>query len=182
LAIHSNIVYAGGDFTNVGGQPRNRLAAIAAAAPGNLTAWNPDADSTVNALAIGNNSTVYAGGVFTTIGGQPRSRIAALDIAVPGAPTGWAPGANGPINSLAVGVDGTVYVGGNYTLIGGQARTRLAALNPDTGVPTAWNPAPIQAVLTITASSYAVYLGGNFSIIDAVRVGYFAMSLTELTL
>jgi hypothetical protein len=51
LALSGNTVYAGGIFTSVGGQPRNRLAALDAST-GGATGWNPNP----------NGSTVEAGG------------------------------------------------------------------------------------------------------------------------
>lgn len=52
--------YIGGDFTQVGTLPRNRLAHILS--DGTVdTAWNPDANGTVWALAV-SGSTVYVGG------------------------------------------------------------------------------------------------------------------------
>ena len=71
LAVSGSTVYAGGDFTSIGGQTRNRIAALDAAT-GLATAWDPDADNRVLALAV-SGSTVYAGGQFTRIGGKPRN-------------------------------------------------------------------------------------------------------------
>jgi hypothetical protein len=69
--------YIGGEFTTVGGYPRNRLAHLKA--DGELDfRWDPSASGGVRALAM-DGSTVYAGGFFTTIGGQARNYIAALD-------------------------------------------------------------------------------------------------------
>jgi len=45
-------VYAGGSFTAIGGQPRNRLAALDAAT-GTATAWDPNVDDSVYGLATG---------------------------------------------------------------------------------------------------------------------------------
>jgi hypothetical protein len=72
------MVYAGGDFdgaSSIGGQARNRIAALDAA--GNAMDWNPNASDTVYALAV-SGSTVYAGGQFTQIGGQARPYFAAF--------------------------------------------------------------------------------------------------------
>jgi hypothetical protein len=60
----------------VGGETRNRLAALEAST-GNLTSWNPNASGTVNALVV-SGSTVYAGGSFTAAGGPVRGRLATL--------------------------------------------------------------------------------------------------------
>ena len=70
-------VYAGGQFISIGGQTHNRIAALDAGT-GAATAWDPNANNTVYALAV-NGVTVYAGGYFTSIGGQARNSIAALD-------------------------------------------------------------------------------------------------------
>ncbi|HUW60113.1 MAG TPA: hypothetical protein VMZ06_03825, partial [Candidatus Bathyarchaeia archaeon] len=73
LAISDTTIYAAGPFTSMGGQPRNRIAAIDAAT-GQVTDWNPGADKSVEALAVSDDgATVYAGGNFTNVGGQPRN-------------------------------------------------------------------------------------------------------------
>ena len=64
-AVSGNTVYVGGIFTSIGGQPRNRIAAIDATT-GLATAWNPNADSWEQSLAV-SGGIVYAGGAFTNI-------------------------------------------------------------------------------------------------------------------
>jgi len=71
--------YIGGLFTSIGGQPRNRIAALDAA-DGTATTFDPNADRTVEALAV-SGDTVYAAGRFSLIGGLPRNNLAALDVA-----------------------------------------------------------------------------------------------------
>ncbi len=72
--MSGNTIYAGGEFTQIGGQGRSRIAALNATS-GLPTAWNPNASwdpnalSAVWALAVSGN-VVYAGGRFTQIGGQ----------------------------------------------------------------------------------------------------------------
>ena len=70
-------VYVGGAYTGIGGQTRNYIAAVAAS-NGAVSAWNPNANSSVLALAR-SGTTIYAGGAFTTIGGTSRNNLAALD-------------------------------------------------------------------------------------------------------
>jgi hypothetical protein len=53
IVASGSLVYVGGAFTTIGGQPRNRLAAIGG--DGSLSAWNPDANNTVYALALNPN-------------------------------------------------------------------------------------------------------------------------------
>jgi hypothetical protein len=54
---------------------RNRAAAVWT--DGTLAAWNPNVNSTVNALAV-SGSTVYLGGSFTTVGGNPQGNFATV--------------------------------------------------------------------------------------------------------
>ena len=91
-----------------------------------MTAWNPNPNGAVHALAV-SGSTVYAGGGFTSIGGQRRHGLAALDTQT-GTATPWNPNADNDVNALAVS-GSTVYAGGYFTSIGGQVRPNLAALD-----------------------------------------------------
>jgi hypothetical protein len=104
--MSGSTVYAGGEFTTIGGTARNYLAAIGT--DDTLGSWNPNANGTVYALAV-SGSTVYAGGNFTTILGNARNRLAAID--VNGTLGSWNPDANNYVNTLAVS-GSTVYAGG----------------------------------------------------------------------
>ncbi len=158
-------VYAGGDFTNMGSQTRNNIAALNATAD-SVTAWNPNADGPVNILAV-SGTTVYAAGAFTNIGGQVRNRLAALD-AVVGSATAWNPDPDESVDTLAVSPDGqTLYAGGRFTMIGGQNRNYIAALSTSGGIPSAWNPESDNAVnaLVLSPDGSLVYVGGDFTVI-----------------
>jgi hypothetical protein len=80
VAANGSTVYVGGHFNVVGGQQRNRIAAVDAMT-GATIAWAPNASGnpypTVFALAV-SGSKVYAGGQFASIGGQPQSYFAAI--------------------------------------------------------------------------------------------------------
>jgi hypothetical protein len=159
-------MYAGGEFTSIGGQPRNRIAALDPAS-GSATGWNPNANGVVSALAP-NGPTLLAGGGFTNVGGQPRSCIAAINVAN-GAATSWNPGADNGVLALAVHGN-TVYTGGYFMNIGGQTRLRIAALDAVTGAATAWNPSAsgvdlIPVVDALALGVGTVYAGGSFGFI-----------------
>ena len=183
LAISGSTAYAGGAFTKIGTEPRERLAAICATAKcegevaaGKATAWNPKANGVVETLAI-SGTTVYAGGTFTEVGGSSRERLAAIcatakcegEVAA-GKATAWNPKANGVVETLAISGT-TVYAGGAFTEVGGSSRERLAAIcatakcegEVAAGKATAWNPNPNGSVAALTISGSTLYAGGGFT-------------------
>ena len=168
------VIYAGGQFTSVGGQTRNRIAAIDAA--GAVTAWDPNANNfEVSALEV-SGSSVVAAGDFTSIGGAPRSYIASLDTS-----TGlsqWGLAANNYVRAVSL-LGTSVYAGGDFTSIGGLARTRLGKLDLATGAADAtWNPGAsgtaFPAVGSLLATSSVVYAGGRFTTIGGATRSAFA--------
>jgi hypothetical protein len=172
IAYSGSTIYIGGDFTTVGGETRNRIAAIDAST-GAVTSWNPGADDAVTTLAV-SGSTVYAGGHFTTIGGQARNYIAALDAST-GTATTWNPDASLPVRALAVS-GSTVYVIGDFSSIGGQTRNRIAALDSTSpGNATTWDPdAGTGYLFALAVSGSTVYVGGNFTTIGEASRNYIA--------
>jgi hypothetical protein len=159
-----NTLYLGGDFTSIGGQVRNRLAAMDIST-GQLTTWDPNADAIVYAMAL-NGSTLYAGGNFSTVGGQIRNRIAAFNT-TDGAVTNWNPNVTGgSVRAIAVG-GSTVYIGGDFSNAGGQARNRIAALDATVNTNNAiisWNPGVSELVRALAISGSTLYVGGDFNV------------------
>ena len=75
LASHG-LVFAGGNFTTVDGQPRYDIAAIDPVT-GHAVPWDTGATGAVYALAA-DDSSLYVGGAFTWIGAKARNRLAHL--------------------------------------------------------------------------------------------------------
>jgi hypothetical protein len=166
--------YIGGDFTQIGPYTRNRLAHILG--NGEISPWNPSANSVVRALAV-SGATVYVGGQFTTIGGATRNRLAA--IGTDGSLQSWNPDADSTVYALAVS-GSTVYAGGSFTCFGNcpsgtenstkWTRNCLAAIGTD-GTIQPWNPdvgGIFPTVNALAVSGSTVYAGGDFTSIGGI--------------
>ena len=162
LAVRGNTVYAGGTFTNVGGQARTYLAALDGTT-GQATAWNPSPNADVFGLAVG-DSTIFVAGDFIAVGSQLRGRVAEVSLAS-GLATAFNPNPNGVAHALLVS-GSTLYLGGDFTHIGGAYRSLVAALDPATGLATSWNPAISSAsdpdVRALALAGSTLYVGGYF--------------------
>ncbi|MBK8164279.1 MAG: chitobiase/beta-hexosaminidase C-terminal domain-containing protein [Gammaproteobacteria bacterium] len=129
----SDVLYAGGDFTSVGGAPQVGVVALDPAADAAL-AWNPRLDGGVRALSRSFDRTLlYMGGEFTTAAGVARNRLAALSVADATVDADWIVAADATVHTFAAvsgatAGDHTLYAGGAFTTIDGGARQGLAAL------------------------------------------------------
>ncbi len=159
----TNAIYAGGDFTDIGGTTRNHVAEIDTS--GNGTGWNPSANKIVRALGL-SGSSVFAGGDFTSVGAQTRNNIAELDSS--GQLTSCNPNADNELLTVAVAPDGnTVYLGGSFTQVGGQSRNAIAAIDSSCQL-TAWDPNASGNVQVLAVSGNTVYAGGNFNGVNSI--------------
>ena len=112
-------MYVGGSFTSIGGQTRNRIAAINIS-DGLATSWNPNASGgEVDTIVLSpEEKTAYIVGQFTNIGGQARNRVAALALNTGQAST-WDPNANDSIKTISLTSNGaTLYFGGLFQTLG----------------------------------------------------------------
>jgi hypothetical protein len=72
-----------------------------------LDGFDPNANNSVNSVAVQADGKILAGGAFTSIGGQTRNFIARLDPTT-GLADSFDPNANGPVESNAVQPDGAL--------------------------------------------------------------------------
>ncbi len=169
LALGSNSICLGGDFTSFGGVLRKNAAAFDLAT-GAATDWDPKADGSVNVLVVESNA-VYAGGTFTTVGGQNRNCLAALD-AETGLVLDWNPvviGKTPKVSALAFSSD-AVFVGGVFTNVGSAKRSGLAKISRSTGSAIDWDLAPegvtsstAPAINSLLLSGDRLYVAGDFA-------------------
>jgi len=164
LAVSGGTLYAGGGFTNAGGNAANYIAQW------NGSSWTPlgsGMNDEVNALAV-TGGRLYAGGLFTMVGTTAAKHIAQWD------GNSWAPlgpGLNGEVRTLAVS-GGTLYVGGVFTTAGTKAVTYIAQWDGNT-----WSPlgrGMNGAVYALAVSNGTLYAGGAFTTADGNSVNAIA--------
>lgn len=193
-------VVIGGDFLNVDGTARSRIARLTTAGALDTT-FNPGtgANGVVNAVLIV-SSSIYIGGDFTQVNGTARVRLARLGS------TGTldsffmsgASGANAAVYALAYSnsfyVSSYLYVGGAFTTFNGAARNRMAAVSTSSGsLESSFNSTggPDGTVFAmafnplISSSTAQLFVGGDFTNIGASarsRVAVFSFSSFTATL
>ena len=152
-------IYIGGDFTQVNGQNKYRLAAVDATT-GALRNFTPGMEARVRALAV-NGTTLYVGGIFSAAANQPRTRLAAFNTTTSQL-LPWAPTADAEVSTLAVHPGSNkVFVGGKFGTVNGQVYRGVGALDGTTG---AVLPFPLNTVARNSGTSagyYGLKVAGN---------------------
>lgn len=163
-------ILVGGDFTTLGGQPRNRLGRLNT--DGSVdTSFNPGATGgdfpMVNTLAGQPDGKILVGGHFTNLAGQPCDFIGRLNTNGT-LDTAFDPGADWDVMSMALQTDGRILIGGAFLDVGGQARDGIARLQPDGTLDGTFYPGvggpDFAAVLSLTVQPDGrIMVGGAFS-------------------
>ncbi len=160
-------ILLGGNFTTVSpnGGPavtRNRLARLNA--DGTLdTAFDPNANNDVYAIAVQADGKILAGGFFSSIGGATRHNIARLD-ATTGLADSFDPNASNAVYALAVQTDDKILAGGAFATIGGATRNNIARLDPTTGLADSFDPNADDDIYALAVQTDGrIVAGGIFS-------------------
>jgi uncharacterized delta-60 repeat protein len=162
-------ILVGGDFTALspnGGAAvtRNRIARLNP--DGSLdTAFDPNADNTIYAIAVQADGQVLVGGAFSSIGGQPRNGLARLT-GTTGQADSFDPKANvnGTVFSIAVQTDGKILAGGFFQSMGGQPRNHIARLDATTGLADSFDPDASHTVRSLAIQADGkIVVGGEFA-------------------
>jgi hypothetical protein len=169
MALQDTVLYAGGDFTEIGGKAVRFIGALYTTIPYAVSHWNPIANGLVYTLLL-YKDFLYVGGNFTAIGGKSVGHLAKLHL-----PTGeadiWNPEVNNAVNAISLGgrltaVDSEpslLLIGGSFTSVNGQPRNYLAAFDQKSGVLSSWDPKPNNRVTEIEAYEKDIYISGNFT-------------------
>lgn len=152
-------IYAGGDFTDMGGVSNTNSIAAWSGSAWSALGTGVSSGAGVDALVVGPDGSLYAAGTFSAMGGVANTlRIAKWNGS---AWSALSTGANGEVRALAIGPTGTLYATGDFTTIGGVAANRIAS----------WNGSAWSALSTgLDAGGYALafdktgnlYVGGQF--------------------
>jgi hypothetical protein len=183
VARDGSTVWVAGDFSNIGGQARNKLAAVrsdGSVDPG----FNPGPGGVVSALTVSEDNTrIYFGGTFDHVKDEVRNNLAAVD-AKTGNLTPWDPNATGAVSSLTAS-GALVYAGGQFTNLGATPRTFLGALDltpgPSFGAALPFAPKienlgqgakagepPVVQSIVLTPDGSRMFIGGNFDHVNGV--------------
>lgn len=172
--VNAGKVLIGGDFTQVNGVARARIARLNV--DGSLdTTFNPGsgADGVVRALAIQADGKILVGGSFATLNGTAASRIARLnangsvDTAfMPG------PGCNDVVYGISLQADNRIVLVGDFTRANGVSRSRITRLLPNGAVDPTINfgtgANAFIAALAIQPDGKLV-IGGGFTEVQGIE-------------
>lgn len=173
MAIKDNLLYLGGVFDTVNGQPRKNLAAVDLIS-GAASSLNLPVDGSITVMTF-KDSMVYLGGTFNLINGQSRNRLALVDVNN-GLVSDWFPTyltSSPTINSISFSGN-TGCIAGTFNAIGGRTVANLAAINMRTNTVLPWKASVSGTVNTISLSGDKLYIGGNFNSVNGVGRNHIA--------
>jgi len=170
IRLSGGVLYAGGAFHRIGGQPRSFLAAVNPNT-GAATGWQPEPGRPVQTV-VAAGSRVLAGGDFSVANAVQRHQFAELD-PVSGEPTSFTLDLNG--TPLDMSSDGsTAYLVGGFSAVNGVRRNHAAGISLSTRSLTSFNPPNADTLdyATVAVDNRYVYIGGryNYLINDNGRV------------
>ena len=133
-----SIVFVGGNFDAVDGQPVTNFAALSAA-DGTLIPGFQHKFTTAVHVILWTATDTYVGGAFQKVDAVPTSRLAAIDSTTGNIDPNWVAAANNTVRSMALASDGTtMFIGGIFTTMNGVSRQSVARVSRTTGANDAW--------------------------------------------
>ena len=165
-------LYAGGDFSQVGGQARSGLAALSMTT-GAVLPWNPNANSLVLDMGRTGNKIII-GGNFNHMGNQPRHGVAAVDAST-GDLLPWIAETDNDIVEAVLVSGNTLYLGGGFGQVNGVPRNSLAAVDLRTTEVLPWSPSltnfstATPRVRALAMQDSFLFVGGSFASLGGQR-------------
>lgn len=202
VAVESNgAVVFGGTFTALQANgaieaiARNRLARVDFSGALDTT-FNPDANGSVEVLALRADGSLIVGGAlstvrptgvmllggnFATIGGVASRNLALIndDGTVS---TAFQPNPNGAVTALLSLPSGSTLAAGSFTTIAGANRNRLARFNSDGSLDTGYSPnfaGTVNALIVQADNRSLVIAGGSFATVNGAARANLARLLPD---
>ena len=127
LSKDGTTLYVGGNFTSLGGQPRQNLAAVDAA-NGSVEPFAPkvtlngDPTTPIVYKILAGGGRLYAGGVFNNVDGKTRPKLAAFSLTTGVLDPGWRPKVSGHnVRELEFdGAKSSIFVAGRFRSVTGS--------------------------------------------------------------
>jgi trimeric autotransporter adhesin len=184
MVHHGGVLYVGGRFEEVGGNPRTAIAAFDATDGSLIDDWNLHIGAgSVRSMTV-HNGLLFVGGIFSEAGPdadennlETVNALVAYDLSANEIDWDWDGGLSSSsqthVASLMVD-DGLLYVGGNFELAGKgdddtgySERESMAAFNRDTAeLDTGWSPEFTSTVRHMAIDQGLMYVAGSFQAVD----------------
>jgi uncharacterized delta-60 repeat protein len=172
-------VVVAGDFTDVNGSSRGRIARLNSDGTVDGTFGNglAGANGRVYAIGLQSDGKLVIGGDFTFVNGRVVNRLARLNPdGTLDTGFGIGQGVDNAVRSIVVQSDGKVLIGGAFVSVNNAGRNRIALLNPDGSLDGGFAPlGPDSVVLSVArARDRGVLIGGAFTNVNGIPAKYFA--------
>ena len=184
ICLTNNVLYWGGMYYNVSGQPSDIWIGKRNAINGNpISNVIPRiGGNAINEIVADTMSDLlYLAGNLNSFFNEPCSNVVTLKIS-DNTIGSIKPNVNGTVYSLHV-LDNSLFLGGSFTSVGGVSRNHAAAYNINTGALTDWNPnIKGSTVNAIAVKDNQVIIGGNFNKVGTqVRNNLVSVDATDAT-
>ena len=158
----------GGDFSVLGGVPRNRLARLNA--NGTMDSdFDPNVNGVVHCVAVQSDGKILFGGDFSTVKGTTRNGIARVN-ANGTLDTLFDPNVNGGVQAIVVQPNGRIIISGEFTTVGTVTHNRVARLNADGTLDTAFTSDVNGTVYSAALQADGkLVIGGSFTTVGGTR-------------
>jgi hypothetical protein len=168
IALNTNALFVGGDFTSIGTQNRNRIALLSMFTGQANASWDPNPNGSVEKLSV-INGNLYVGGNFTRIANTTCYGAVRYTGNTVTFDANWLPIVIGG-SVRAFGANTTdVFIGGSFVSIGGVVRGKVARIRKsDMQLDMTWNPnintiTNGNDVFCLQIQDTNLYVGGSFT-------------------